>query len=423
MNSNQNDNFFNEKKRDIYKMLNHCQQNVTHYKIHWHFVMPTYEDFSYDFFKKIVPILEKNEVRDAGEDLISMTVDRRKLVVETTSGSEAKPIKCYKSQNEKLRCSMDLWNFRKQILPTLSPKDKFVHFYVARRQQGKFVTSSIIYENNILHLSLFDLSLDTLIDYWDEILKFKPRWIHGGVSTLYCLACVIKEHNLPRYHFDLIELTGEFLDNEKKKIIEEVFNCRIANQYGAREFWTIAYGCYNSTLHLNDQSVFVEEVYDEGTKTSELLVTSLKNYSWPLIRYKIGDCGKIKANDCNCGNQLSYTLELKRGRVSEVCQLGNAKLSRTLFSYIVRNINEAAGFLIIKQYQIIKVSNMKIEIKLVGLEDYNEKIHETFLAELKKYVDDVQIKVIFVDYIPPDNNTGKVKEFMCLGGEENERTI
>lgn len=227
------------------------------------FTIPKLEDFTYEWFKLTIPLLEKNDVRDDGKRFISSTIDAKDLIVETTSGSEGKPMKCYKSQNEKLRFAMDLWEYRKKLIPDLSPKDKFVHFYVARRQKGDFLTLPIIYEKNILHLSLFDLSLKTLFDYWDEILKFKPRWMHGVTSTLYSLACVIKEYNLPRYSFDLVELTGEFLDEDKKKLMEDVFGCIIANQYGAREFWTIAYGCDNSKLHVNENSVFLEEVFNK----------------------------------------------------------------------------------------------------------------------------------------------------------------
>ena len=337
--------------------------------------------------------------------------------METTSGSEGKPMRCYKSQNEKLRCAIDLWNYRKKLIPNLSPKDKFVHFYVARRQKGDFLTSPIVYERNILHLSLFDLSHKTLLDYWNEILKFKPRWMHGVTSTIYSLACVIKEYNLPKYSFDLVELTGEFLDEDKKNMMEEVFGCIIANQYGAREFWTIAYGCDNSKLHVNEDSVFLEEIHNKQTNQTEIVVTSLKNYSWPLIRYKLGDLGCVKENDCNCKMQSSYILALKEGRVSEVCKLGDVRLSRTFFSYIVRRINEEEGRGIIKQYQIVKAASRKLEIKLVGLKEKREKIENFFLSELKNFITDIQLDVAFVDYIAPDNNTGKVKEFIELGEE------
>ena len=409
--------YFLIKKIDIYNMIVHCKENVPYYKLKWNFTIPKLEDFTYEWFKRTIPLLEKNDVRDDGKRFISSTVDAKDLIVETTSGSEGKPMKCYKSQNEKLRCAMDLWEYRKKLIPDLSPKDKFVHFYVTRRQKGDFLTLPIIYEKNILHLSLFDLSLKTLFDYWDEILKFKPRWMHGVTSTLYSLACVIKEYNLPRYSFDLVELTGEFLDEDKKKLMEDVFGCIIANQYGAREFWTIAYGCDNSKLHVNENSVFLEEVFNKQTRETEIVVTSLKNNSWPLIRYKLGDLGGIKENCCNCKILSPYILELKEGRASEVCKFGDVTLSRTFFSHIIRRLNEEEETECIKQYQIVKVSSKKLEIRLVGLKEKSEKIKEIFRCELEKFITDIQLKINFVDCIVPDNNSGKVKEFIDLGEE------
>lgn len=192
---------FLSKRREIYNMILYCKDNIPYYKFNWNFIIPEFDEFSYEWFRHTIPILEKNLVRDNDELFISTTVNMDNLVVETTSGSEGKPMKCYKSKNDKLRYSMDLWNYRKKLIPTLSPKDKFVHFYVARRKQNVFLTSKIIYENNILHLSLFDLSKKTLVNYWNEILVFKPRWIHGVASTLYSLACTIQECDLPRYSF------------------------------------------------------------------------------------------------------------------------------------------------------------------------------------------------------------------------------
>ena len=49
--------------------------------------------------------------------------------------------------------------------------------------------------------------------------------------------------------------------------------------------------------------------------------------------------------------------------------------------------------------------------------NYQEKIKEIFRCELEKFITDIQLKINFVDCIVPDNNSGKVKEFIDLGEE------
>lgn len=409
-------NYFSNNRDAIYKMVKHCLTNVPFYITNWQFQLPNISNFDYDFFQNTIPILEKTFVRDTGDLFLSNCVDKEELTVEATSGSEGQPIKCYKSKTETIGYSMDLWFMRKKLVSNLTPKDKFAHFYLARRREGKVISTPILYENNILHLSLFDISVDMLKNYWNEILKFQPRWLHGVTSTIYSLALVVKENDLPRYQFDLVELTGEYLDLEKRLIIEEVFNCKIANSYGAREFWLLAYGCHYGNFHVNNRSVFIESVFNDQYNNYEILVTSLKNYSWPLIRYRIGDLGVLKNNECLCNIDNPYVLDLHRGRASDYCQINDVRFSIALFSFTARKINEKANKNIIKQHQIIKTSTNHLQINILGDVNYGDFIEKEYRTELEKIVGNISLDIKFTDNIPPDNKTGKVKEYIELLG-------
>jgi phenylacetate-CoA ligase len=412
------ENYFTQNKEPIYKILKHCLSNVPFYISNWNFQLPEINDFDYDFFLNIMPVLEKTHVRDTGDLFLSNCANINELIVETTSGSEGQPIKCYKSKSEMIGYSMDLWFMRKKLVKNLSPKDRFAHFYVARRREGRMITDPILYENNILHMSLFDMSVDMLKKYWKEILQFKPRWLHGVTSTIYNLALIVKEYNLTRFQFDLVELTGEYLDLDKRLIIEEVFNCKIANMYGAREFWLLAYGCNYGNFHLNDKSVFIESVFNNRYNNYELLITSLKNYSWPLVRYRIGDLGIIKNNNnCLCNIHTPYILDIYRGRASEYCQINDVRFSTALFSFIAKGINGKFNKNIIKQHQIVKTSHHHLQINILGDISFKDIIEKEYNNELKKIVVDISLDVRFLDYISPDSKTGKVKEFIELSGK------
>lgn len=410
------ENYFLKNRDTIYKMIKHCLTNVPFYMTHWQFQLPEIADFDYTYFSHTIPILEKTFVRDMGDLFLSNRADKSDLTVEATSGSEGQPIQCYKSKSELIGYSMDLWFMRRKLVRDLTPKDKFAHFYLSRRKNGQVITHPILYQNNILNLSLFDISVDMLKNYWNEILKFQPRWLHGVTSTVYSLALVVKENNLPRYQFDLVEVTGEYLDWEKRLLIEEVFNCKIANLYGAREFWLLAYGCHHGNFHVNNRSVFIESVFNEQYNNYELLITSLKNDSWPLIRYRIGDLGILKKNECRCNIENPYILDLHRGRASDYCQINDVRFSIALFSFTARKINEKANKNIIKQHQVIKMDSEHLQINIVGDKNCKDFIEKEYKTELEKIAGTVHLNIQFTDNIPPDHQTGKVKEYIELLG-------
>lgn len=406
-----NEMYFEMAKKQIYENVKMAFSECYFYATNYQICIPAYDNFTYDFFSNI-PLLEKKVLLQHSKEFLRNNLVKENLITETTSGSEANPLLCYKSRNEKLLYSIDLWKMRKKIIQDLSPKDRFVHFYVSRKQKDKRITDIPVYEDNILHLPLFDLSPDKLVLYWNEILKFQPRWMHGTPSTIYNLAIIVLKYNLPRYFFDFIELTGEYLDEQKLNFIKETFRCRVANQYGAREFWLLAYGCDNNSLHINEKNVFIEEVYSPKYERNELIVTSLQNYTWPLIRYRLGDIGEIRLNNCNCRIHSNFVLNLTWGRQSECCNLGNVLLSKVFFSYIVRKANDMNAN--ITQYQIVKQSDDKILINLVGDRNNKEMVLELFRDELSQRNIFVNINICYKDFIMPDNTTGKTKEFIDM---------
>ena len=406
-----NEIYFNMMKKQIYESVKKAFIECPYYIENYQLVLPTYNEFTYKFFS-VIPLLEKKVLLQHSEEFINNSADRDSLITETTSGSEGTPLLCYKSRNEKLIYSMDLWKIRKMIVQDLSPRDRFVHFYVLRKQKNKKMTDTLIYENNILHLPLFDLSPDKLILYWNEILKFRPRWMHGIPSTIYNLAMIVYKNNLPKYSFDFIELTGEYLDKQKLDFIKKVFNCKIANQYGAREFWLLAYGCDNNILHVNEKNVFIEEIYNPKYESNELIITSLQNHTWPLIRYRLGDIGKIEHNKCSCPIHSKFVLNLTWGRQSEYCDLGDVLLSKVFFSYVIRKANEKNADII--QYQIVKQNKDKILIYLVGNRNNKEMVLQLFSDELTQRKIFIDINICYTNFIKPDNTTGKIKEFIDL---------
>jgi phenylacetate-CoA ligase len=92
----------------------------------------------------------------------------------------------------------------------------------------------------------------------------------------------------------------------------------VYNQYGSREVGAIACQCvHQKGLHTFPWKNYVEIVDDAGRPIERgegrVVVTSLENYSMPLIRYEIGDVAVAGGYGCPCGRN-SFLLDEVVGR-------------------------------------------------------------------------------------------------------------
>ena len=370
--------------------------------------LPKFKNFSFDFFKRQIPILRKDILRSDSRILLDKHVEDEQLYTDVTSGTEGKPILCYRSKAEELICSSTQWAYRRNLVSDLTPKDRFAHFYAFRDGKTGIISNKVLHQGNEMLLPIFELSEQYLVHIWNEILLFKPRWIHGTVSNLYGLAVVVNKMKLTRYSFDLIELVGEYVSDSQKEYIERTFCSTVAIQYGSREYWPIAYSTKDGKLEVNT-NVFIETTGGSDGAGNHLLITLLKNDAWPLVRYEIGDCGLLYYE-----NEKAF-VKLLKGRSAEFISLGQGKIFNTIiFASLIRKICGISCNNIIRQYQVIKESDDRISILLcTNPLVWKTDICQQIKFELSKILGEgIRTEVNLCDYIQPDNFTGKTKNFI-----------
>jgi phenylacetate-CoA ligase len=118
---------------------------------------------------------------------------------------------------------------------------------------------------------------------------------------------------------------GEYLAPAARARLQQVFNCRVRNGYGASEFLPIAWECPHRTLHINSDWVILEPVDANGlpvplgVRSHTVLLTNLANRVQPLIRYDLGDSITLSPRPCDCGSAFpAMTVE---GRQDDSLQL------------------------------------------------------------------------------------------------------
>lgn len=161
-----------------------------------------------------------------------------------------------------------------------------------------------------------------------------------------------------------IRTVGEMVTAELRALVQEVFAVPVTDCYTSQELGYIALQCpQHLHYHVQAESVLVEVLREDGStcapyETGRLVITSLRNYATPLVRYDIGDYGAL-GEACPCGRGLPVLHSIS-GRVRNMLVLpdGNRRWPNFGFGKMMK-IAE------LRQFQVVQTGPVDIELKLV----------------------------------------------------------
>jgi len=317
-------------------------------------------------FSKL-PLLTKDIIRSEAANLYSQDYNSRKPYENTSGGTTGEPVKFIQDKNydewniatklyfnrilgkEPGQPEIKFWGSDRDILQgTLTLKDRMINFLYNR----KFFNSYRLGEKEINEL--IDLNNRTRpVAYWS--------YMESAMELGKYLAEKKEEFYPPRF---VISTIGP-LTEEVKNQIENGMKCKVYNQYGSREVGVIACQCRQQKgLHFFPWYNYVE-LLDENNQPlqageGKIVVTTLQNYSMPLLRYEIGDVAVAGGNDCPCGRK-TYTLKKVLGRTLGYFKKSDGSLAHSHF------VVQALFFRKwIKRFQIIQdeINHILIKIQL-----------------------------------------------------------
>ncbi len=165
--------------------------------------------------------------------------------------------------------------------------------------------------------------------------------------------------------------------------------------------------CQNNHLHVFSLGCFIETLKTQ--EKTELIVTSLNYYGFPVIRYKLGDCGEWSNKQyCDCALSGMPILKLSGYRTNDFVKLRNGSLLEPYVIsdgiYLLNNILRVE----IKKYKVIQIDYSKFEIYM----DYEiiEKFRNEIFVFMTQYLSRFINENIHIDLKSIDNNLNKVYE-------------
>jgi len=358
-----------------------------------------------DFWEawKNVPQLTKIILRENGEELLTREKDGASLEFVTT-GSTGTPTKTVWAGNEYNKCTLEVWNARKRLGAKFS--DNIVYF-TGLPEEGKDVIEPKITQNGGTIYELTRVFTEKAsIEYTDFMKNLEGIVLYGSPSTIYNYANSLKKFDITPPKLNCIELNGEMCEEYEYRTIESTFQAPILNNYGAREMWPIALSCKCGTMHVSNSLVYLENG-DDG----EILVTSLVKKMQPLLRYNLGDLGKVEWATCKCGKTSQVLTSLIGRKNDYIYRMPGVKehwalLSKSISNFISENV------FVIKEYSVHQKEDYSITVSVVPGVKYSVSEKEKLLLRICAIYPKIRFNIETVNEIP-QNHRGKKVYLTC----------
>jgi phenylacetate-CoA ligase len=354
---------------------------------------------SSDDFRKL-PILKRRECRDHADQLVAERLPAGHIPVGEifTSGTSGVPIRV--KQTSLVQMFWQALLLRDMEWQSFDPRLNLAIIRMqASSEEGKSRTSwgrplSDIIETGTSHSMRISAPLERQVEW---LLRIRPELLLSYSTNLVALAGLFEERGLTLPELKAIQSISESLDAESQARIERVFGVPVRDVYTCQEAGYLASRCPESSLyHVHAESALVEVVDEEGRpcrpgERGRVLITTLRNFQSPFIRYEIGDYA-IVGGDCPCGRGLP-TLERIEGKERPFFILPDGRRKHT--STLPMPISKLPG---VRQYQILQEAVDRVAVRIVPGAAWEDASRETIRRLIHDFFEaPIQVDVETVD--------------------------
>jgi len=313
----------NFERAHLQKLLLHARQNVTFYSTRLKTIT---EDGDLDFNEFCnIPLLTKDDIRKHGKELTSKDIDTRKWYYNSSGGSTGEPVRFIQDELLDRWCQASKRIYYENLVGIDELAVKKILLWGSERDIFKgtigLKAKAMNWLTNTRLLNSFRMSEEDMKRYVKIINSYKPDLIRAYAGSLYEICKFIEKKGMSIHRPKVIVSSAEKLTKEMREKMESVFNTKVHDFYGSREVDAIAGECDACSLHIFTFNNHVEVLNEHNYSVNEgemgrITVTTLHNYSMPLIRFEIGDTAILGPKKCKCGSPLP-TLKEVSGRTTD----------------------------------------------------------------------------------------------------------
>lgn len=401
----------------LMRLLRHVHTNVPYYRNLFDSLHIRPSDIkSLEDFRRI-PVLTKKCLRENLHQMLAVERNER-LYSATTSGTTGLPLTFYKDRRSMGYSLAAMYRGHRWYGLDVGAKEAML-WSVPMNWTARVKTGFKDILLNRFREKECNICNENLLHFSRLMKKKRPDYLTGFSSLVYPFAIFLREQEIDGKLFGLkmVKFTGETIFDYQRKFIKSVFGCPLASEYGSGETGVIAFDCPEGGLHLMSDCVYVEFL-DESLrpaspgKRARIIVTNLRDYSMPLLRYELGDMAVASERTCDCGRGLPLMKSVE-GRICDyIVTSDGEKIHGCVFYYSVKDLIEK-GFAV-KQWRAYQTAVNELKIVIVKGPDFSDKALRHMTRSLHQHLGSgMNIHYEFVSDIPRERS-GKLSNFVSL---------
>jgi phenylacetate-CoA ligase len=240
------------------------------------------------------PVLEKDHLRSDFDALLAQPQPRNTLI-QKTSGSTGSPVRVA------MTYEADAWGWAEKYAGRMRYGIPVGARSLRLSHDSRPLRDFLLGQKSVPSLAS-DEMIDAALDY---LRRHRPTLVVGPPSALFNLARHFRERGVRSPLVPFARVGGEQLYAFQRTAIESSVAETVVNSYACTETGALAYSCRVGSMHVCADHVFLEifvgdrpaEIGDFG----DIVATSLRNKAMPLVRYRVGDRGRLSTEKCPCG--------------------------------------------------------------------------------------------------------------------------
>lgn len=367
------------------------------------------------------PLLEKDTLRENPRAFVADDRSISRMFHDHTSGTSGKPLDIWLSR-ETVQNWYALFEARCRRWNGVSRHDRWAIIggqLVAAAEQDAppfWVWNAPLHQ---LYLSAYHLAPRHIARYADALDKYGVQYLVGYPSAIHTIARAMLDQRISSPQLKVVLANAEpMLDNQRREI-SEAFGCPVRETYGMAEIVAAASECDHGNLHLWPDAGLLETIKvareDDENQTREFVCTGLLNVDMPLIRYRVGDCGRLEASGaaCECGRTLPVIKALD-GRSDDILYTIDGRAVGRLDPVFKSRLP-------ISEAQIVQETLDRIRVRYVATEGFTSAHGQSLADRIRERMGPVNVVLDEVKAIPRTAN-GKFRAVVCeLSPEERKK--
>ncbi len=371
--------------RKLTALVEHCYKNVPYYTELFDTLKLSPDDIRTKADLMKLPYLDKQIVKKNYNQLIARNRSRLFSTTAETSGTTGTPSKFLRDFYSVNFENAALWRFREAVGGNRTRRVVLRGDIIVPVEQDAPPFWKEYPLNKELYLSSYHINAENAEHYYREMVEFGAETIYAFPSSVYLLAKYFSAIG-KKLGLKAIFTSSENISDWQRKVIEEVFMCKVYDWYGQVERVSAVGQCEKGTYHIIEDYSITETI-DTG-HGCELVGTNLSNYLMPLLRFRTGDMVTLRENTCTCGRNFREIYRLQGRSLEYILTPDGKKISLFLVTDTIDfddHVSEA---------QFIQKKKGEIIVNIVKGEKYSEIDRLKIIRNIKEHTSPKMVVIL-----------------------------